>query len=469
MRCPNPTCPFIARHGRSASYRADAVRCSDCGAALIDDDGAAPSTSVAGAHVAPAAALPFPLSVVAAVVVSVLAAAVAPALSFVPLPYVDGLLSLSTSNLAGLSVGALGITPWIEAAIVVEIAALLVPRWRRLRHGGPATRERLARASLVVGAVVAIAEAAMHVAWLRGADLEELAPALRTFEANIVVVGALVVGCCLARLAVVVVERIGIGNGFAVVIAGNMVESLLANPLPANLAVAGGCAAAATALAWWAVRTVDDDDDLFVVRPSAGIMPATVGMRAASGAMRSGDGSVVIVTIVVVAMACVLLMARLFSSSTTAATLRARLAGHAPTTEEFARAAAAARQALLVTFVINGVLLASLLVGGVALIEIVVLVAVVKDVVVEVQARRRAGALVSIWAFHRFVLVQPVLQALAGVGVEAHLRGAHYRALHHFFAPYVSVDVLVPADDAERARALVADLMAAAGDTAPST
>jgi hypothetical protein len=94
---------------------------------------------------------------------------------------------------------------------------------------------------------------------------------------------------------------------------------------------------------------------------------------------------------------------------------------------------------------------------------------VVKDVVVEVQARRRAGALVSIWAFHRFVLVQPVLQALAGVGVEAHLRGAHYRALHHFFAPYVSVDVLVPADDAERARAVVADLMAAAGDTAPST
>ncbi len=81
-------------------------------------------------------------------------------------------------------------------------------------------RARLARASLGVGAVFAIGAAAMHVAWLRGANVEELAPALLTVEANIVV-GALVVGCCLVRLAVVVVQRVGIGNGFAVEIAGS--------------------------------------------------------------------------------------------------------------------------------------------------------------------------------------------------------------------------------------------------------
>jgi hypothetical protein len=460
MRCPNPSCPYITRHGRSASYRADALRCSDCGAELVDDRAEAPSTSVASAHVAPVAALSFPLAVVAALVVSVLAAAIGPALSFVPLPSVDG-LALSASNLAGLSVGALGITPWLEAALVVEIAAVLVPRWRPLRHGGPATRARLARASLGVGAVFALVQALMHTAWLGG--VEQLVPALLAFGARIFVVAALIVGCCLVRLAVVVVERFGIGNGFAVIVAGSAVESLLTAPPTGLVAVAAG-ALVAVGVTWWAVRVVDDDDELFVVRPSAGIVPAGVGVGVASVAVLAGapPESGVVGASIAATIVCVLLFARLFSSSTTAATLLARLAGRAPTTEEFARAATAAREALPITFLINGAVLASFLVGDVEIVELMVLVAVIKDVVVEAQARRRAGTLMPIWSLRRFVLVQPVLKALADVGIEAHLRGAHQRALGHFFVPYVPIDVLVPANEASRACIIVAELAATA-------
>lgn len=37
--CPNPECPFRARHGVPATYRADTERCSDCGSALAEGKG----------------------------------------------------------------------------------------------------------------------------------------------------------------------------------------------------------------------------------------------------------------------------------------------------------------------------------------------------------------------------------------------------------------------------------------------
>ncbi|MBW1809094.1 MAG: hypothetical protein JRJ87_12940 [Deltaproteobacteria bacterium] len=37
--CPNPDCPYRAKHGRPAEYRAGIATCSDCGAELADGKG----------------------------------------------------------------------------------------------------------------------------------------------------------------------------------------------------------------------------------------------------------------------------------------------------------------------------------------------------------------------------------------------------------------------------------------------
>src|SRR5262245_46989704 len=87
------------------------------------------------------------------------------ALEHVPLPGVD--VTAFRLELAGgwlapspnLSVLALGIAPLLSAFLVVELAALLVPRWSRLRHGGFEGRAKLARATLLVALVLACAQA----------------------------------------------------------------------------------------------------------------------------------------------------------------------------------------------------------------------------------------------------------------------------------------------------------------------
>ncbi|HEY1099831.1 MAG TPA: hypothetical protein VGF99_12930, partial [Myxococcota bacterium] len=76
--------------------------------------------------------------------------------------------------------------------------------------------------------------------------------------------------------------------------------------------------------------------------------------------------------------------------------------------------------------------------------------------------------LVAVWPLHRFALVAPTLHALDAAGITAHLRGGHLRALDHFFAPYVPIDLLVPAADAERASGVVAGIVAAVA-VAPSS
>ena len=45
--------------------------------------------------------------------------------------------------------------PFVNACLLVELVALVVPRWSALRHGGPAGRAKLARASALLGIVLA--------------------------------------------------------------------------------------------------------------------------------------------------------------------------------------------------------------------------------------------------------------------------------------------------------------------------
>jgi len=54
------------------------------------------------------------------------------------------------------SIVALGILPFMSAALLVEVVAVLVPRWRHLRHGGVIGRAKLQRATNILAILLAV-------------------------------------------------------------------------------------------------------------------------------------------------------------------------------------------------------------------------------------------------------------------------------------------------------------------------
>ncbi len=67
-----------------------------------------------------------------------------------------------------LSVFALGVMPFLSAFLLVELAALIVPPWRRLRNGGPDGRAKLAVPTAILGVVIACVQAWLIIKWLAG-------------------------------------------------------------------------------------------------------------------------------------------------------------------------------------------------------------------------------------------------------------------------------------------------------------
>ncbi len=151
-----------------------------------------------------------------------------------------------------------------------------------------------------------------------------------------------------------------------------------------------------------------------------------------------------------------------FSSPARGATCDARLSERSlASPDDSRRAWSAFSRSLPATFALNVLVLGAWL-GGADSVAVLVVVLVFKDVLLEVQARRRLVDPVVVWPVHTFRLVGPVLQALRAAAVPAHLRAAHHRALGHFFAPHLPMEVLVAGADATRARAIVAAVIARA-------
>jgi hypothetical protein len=88
----------------------------------------------------------------------------------------------------------------------------------------------------------------------------------------------------------------------------------------------------------------------------------------------------------------------------------------------------------------------------------VILIAIVHDLLRESRFRREHGELVSIGQLNRLAELPRAMAALDGASIPATALGQGHRSMFHFFAPYVPVDIVVPADCEESARqSLVAD------------
>ena len=167
---------------------------------------------------------------------------------FVPLPAIDA-RRFEGQGFSAPDLFYVGLGPLVLAAVLVELARLVVPAWRRRRHKGPKAQGKAWAATVFLGGLFALADAIrVHDVFVRGGVR---APAVIT-------VATLVAGFFLLLALAAVVSAHGLGNGVAVVVAASLGEKVVhtglllgdAGEAFASDARAGFGLLAAAAVAW---------------------------------------------------------------------------------------------------------------------------------------------------------------------------------------------------------------------------
>jgi preprotein translocase subunit SecY len=354
--------------------------------------------------------------------------------------------------LAPLSVVALGIAPLISASVIVEVVALIVPRWRPLRHGGPQGRRVLGTAIAVVAIVLATVQGYFVVvsleAWSATAD--------NLYAGSRWLTIATLVGGTMALAWLVAVNGVrGIGNGYAVLLFVSCVSSVQWRDLaPTPLAGVIAIVAAVFVIAITALLVGSRSRRIPV--PSSGILP--LGDTPALAALFSilaifgiwsdsmpkisaafygrGLGALAV-------LGFTLLWSYVFARPSVSRATRGEWWGATWLT----------MVALLCVFVVTR--LGHYYVPEAASLldpwKLMLATAIAIDLFDEIRARRRE--LVPVWPLHAPLRIQDVCDRLAAAGIEPHLQSRRLRSLLWFFGPYVPIMVLVPPDravDAER-------------------
>jgi preprotein translocase subunit SecY len=88
-------------------------------------------------------------------------------------------------------------------------------------------------------------------------------------------------------------------------------------------------------------------------------------------------------------------------------------------------------------------------------LHVVLVTGIVCDLAREWRAREADPTLVPIWEIHQLYAVAPAVRLLTTEGISSFARGLRLRSLLQFFGPYVPVQILVPAEHAVRAHAIL--------------
>jgi preprotein translocase subunit SecY len=381
--------------------------------------------------------------------------------------------------LESFSIFAIGLMPAITSHVIIEVIASIVPRWRKLRDGGPLARKRLGIAVGIATLVVATVQAyfiARYMESLSRGGAEIVAhPGMgwRWLTVATLVAGTM----SLCWLASLITQR-GIGNGYAVLIASGWLLSL-----PGRLEPLGGgelvlFAAGALAIAGiylvassWRLRGLRSAG---ILVPAAGIAPLSdagglmtlVGTLAALGVFgrlvsRTADllqplHYEAIAFAVVVVMSFVWTFA--FARPKRRAKELARAELTAPTGEMFLRAALMSALVLVAIRALQRIAFHTDVTVGSLLdpLTLLVVTATIADVIGEARDRRRG--LVNAWPLHDPLMADVVRDRLAANGIDSHIQAQRLRSLLWIFGSYVPMHVLVPEDRAADAAKLCREL-----------
>jgi preprotein translocase subunit SecY len=424
----------------------------------------------------------------------------------VPLPFVSAHPSMGgfggmfeSPQAVHVGVLALGLMPAITALLIVEVAALIVPRWRPLRIGGPDGRRALYRSVLALTLAITLLQSYFMLRYLQSARMAE--GGLDGVAITLTLIGGTFALLGLARA----IDRYGLGNGFAVLTAGSALLAVmdpggigrrllfLLDEGPARLAgyllAVGGMA-----LVTWRVLTEHQRrpiDALGLRAPASGlaplelaatvlVVPATLAnFGVALGPLASvgpGARGYLALQLALVAAGCVLFV-RLFNRPARVAETIARFSDAPETIDQAAlrahvtllgRHAALKSAAFLAAVVLGthwaermgqGLMMEIRSTTGASLLPEAMLAVVVTAVLMDVigEWRARTGQeLLAVWPLHRLYAVDPAIARLAAAGITAYPRGVYLRTLLQFFGPWVPVELLVPKDRAAEAQTLLA-------------
>jgi preprotein translocase subunit SecY len=415
----------------------------------------------------------------------------------IALPFVDPESMRRVFLLTGtkhLSPFALGLLPFVTAFVLVELAALIVPRWRPLR-GDPVGRLRLVRAAWVLALALAAVQGwgvANYLQSVRDHVGEAVLP--DGMGPALVVATTIVAGTAAAGwLAVLVTDR-GLGNGFAILLALLTVEDLarsglrrLVSAAPRepwsdasllavlSVVVVGGLvfghAARRRAVAAPCVPL--PTCSITVIQLPAGLLQLAwlvAGWLAIDLRKAWFMGAALPYLWVAVVVALAVPLARLFFPGPAVVASWERAGADAGAAKAALAAAHRWSIALVAFAAALPVLAAGLGAGEVPsdfdVIRVVALIAVLADLRGELRARGQPLAPVRV--LHRVREVDPILRALSAAGIDAFARTRHFRALFHIFAPYAPVEILVPPGRGPEAEGICARVVAPADDGAPT-
>jgi hypothetical protein len=456
----------------------------------------------------PGAASPTPLSV--RIAITLLVPCSLWLLHWIGLPGVDASEIPASASTTRVGAFALGITPFISAAWIVEVAALFVPRWSAMRHGGPAGRASLARATAILGVLLALFQALGVAALLRSPALEAYVGPTSTLH----VVLTLTAGsACLALLALRAGER-ALAGGIALLAAGGplvlAITDRFGRAVPPTLtelsvlAIEVVAVFAATALVLRPPRAAAQAEreptyrtaetkvapPIEIPAPASGIAPlgltaailalpatlATMGVPMGQLEKHLAEDAVFVPASAVLLSLFTLGLGWLFNQPERVATVRARRAGAARAHDELVLEARAelgpafARTLLFVgTLLFLGRLARRL--GGAPIepTSIALGAALALDVFAELRARRVTPDLVAVWPEHRPYAIAVAREALAAEGILVHARGEGLRRLLQFFGPYVPIELMVPRADAPRATTILTETLLSRPEEARSS
>lgn len=383
------------------------------------------------------------------------------------------------------SIAVLGVRPILWAFVLVEAILLLVKRWRP-RRLDPAFRIATGRVVAVVGTVFAIAQS-IYI-WMLLRDLQQNVRASIEFipsglAAQLVLIITPV--CCTLLLVAVagIIRQHGLGNGYgALIVSEWLIEILHRTPFDVTASPwLGVCAFAAIAITTGALlrMRITATGEAALRVPSAGALPllfvdvafvcglvaGAIGAGAAHDRWTASLRAMPLVALpLVIARGWIWSYAMARPAVAASIAQRAGLAPPSVTTWRRATlfslvsvvAIAGVWQAAIHTDLTAGVL-------GDALYAML-FAAVLLDIADEARVRR--ADMVAIWPLHQANHAEIVQRVLTDAGIPCFLHARHLRTLLGPFAAFAPIDVLVPASDADTARARIAALYA---DAAPAT
>ena len=384
------------------------------------------------------------------------------------------------------SVLMLGMRAYFAAAVLVELAALLVPRWRALRHGGFEGRHLLTRATLWLTLLLATLQS--YGAWWDLSAISRRAGYGAMLLAMVSLVGGVFVTIAVCAL----VTRYGIVNGFGVmliaewwwllaavyytptsdIVVPNAASNQAGVALLANVFGTILIAVTATVAVLWQSRRMRRRVG-FLGGPGAGILPwlyaplvLPLSFAKSPAWLASPSSKLSIGVAAVIAVVATVLF---YPPDAVAKLLKRSATAPNPAAPNPAARANASILPVCIEAVCFILLISLSVIDDPRLLPwafcSVVASAVLFDVMVELRARWSSTQWVAVWSAHRSYVPELVEQQLLAHDIPVFIRSVAQRRMLHIFGPFLPMDIFVPSSHVEAARGVMLPLLHAEAST----